>query len=110
LIVTDNAPRHIYYNMMHCVTVVNPCAQFSQQLFFPIKCTVLNRFGGVVSRDPIGRFQVSDGSGNFYDPVICPYRQANLIDGCFKQPIRGAIDSAMLFNLAVAHLGVAKYF
>jgi len=51
--------------------------------------------------------QVGNGSGNLQDPVVGPSREAQFVNGGFQKIARRLVDTAVLPDMAAAHLGIA---
>ena len=75
-----------------------------------VQVAVLDGFGDVSGTDIRRFFQIGDGAGNFQDAVIGPGGQPQLVDGRFQQGAGNIVDTAVFFDVTVAHAGVTENF
>jgi len=87
--------------------VQRPGHQSQKLPFPPIKITILNRFGDVLSSDIGLAGQIGNGAGDFQNTVVGPGRKPQGVDGGLEQSAGVRIDEAMAFDVAAAHLRIA---
>ena len=75
-----------------------------------VQTPVLNCLGNMIDLNIFFSGQIGDGTGDFQDTVISAGGQTEFVYGRFKKTAGHIVDFAMFFNMAIVHLGVAKYF
>ncbi len=76
----------------------------------PIQIAVLNGFRDVIHLKRWLGCQIRNGAGDLEHPVKGSGRKPQFVDGRLQKAARGVIDLTVDFDMAAAHLGVAKNF
>ena len=75
-----------------------------------VERAVLDCFTDVFGLDVFAFPEVGDRAGNFQDSVVGACAQVELFHGIAQHFLRGRIELAKFFDLAVAHFGIAGSF